>query len=123
MSDNNDIRSFVTLIENYEKDRKEVDEIIDEEGDCGCDDEHVEEGEMKHGHDDMDENKEADERVKEVLSEEGEFWDHFEKDNDFEMEENNGMYCVKGADTGFHYGSHVDYDCAASHVESLREYQ
>jgi len=121
MCDNN-MRTYVSLIENYEKDRKEVDELIDENEDCGCDDE-MEEGSMKHGHDEMDENKEADKRIKEVLSEDGDFWEHFEKDNDFDMEENNGMYCVKGADTGFHYGSHVDYDCAASHVESLRNYQ
>jgi len=119
MSDNN-LRNYVTLIENYEKDRKEVDDLIDEE--CGCGDD-MEEGSMKHGHDGMDENKEADKRVKEVLAEDGDFWEHFEKDNDFEMEENNGMYCVKGVDTGFHYGSHVDYDCAASHVESLRNYE
>lgn len=115
MSDNNDIRNYVTLIENYSN--EEVDELIDED-DCGCD----EVNEDNHD-EDIDENKEADERVKEVLSEDGEFWANFEKDTDFEMEENNGMYCVKGADTGFHYGSHVDYDCAASQVESLRNYQ
>lgn len=115
------IRNYVSLIEGYEKDRKDIDELIDEDEDCGCDDD-MEES-KKYGHEEMDENQEADKRVKEVLSEDSDFWSNFEEDTDFEMEENNGMYCVTGVDTGFHYGSHVAYDCAASHVESLRNYE
>lgn len=91
-----DINKYVTLIESAE-----------EEEDHSVEEEHLE-GDS--------------EEEEEVLTEDGSFWENFEKDTDFELNEVNGMYCVTGLDSQFHYGSHVDYDCAADHAESLRNY-
>lgn len=125
MSNDQSLEQYVKLIEGAEKEERDVDEEYLE-----TDSEELEEKSedmkykgSKHGKDDFDENDDADERVEEVLSEENDtFWENFEEDSDFEIDENNGMYCVRGTDTNFHYGSHVSYDCAADHVESLKDY-
>lgn len=116
----NQMSKYVRLIESagdYKDDLEDMDkpkhdhepEYVDE---CECDEE-----------EEVLENDDADDRVEEVLSEDGAFWENFGKDVEFEIEENNGMYCIRGDETGFHYGSHVDYDCAVSHQESLKNYQ
>lgn len=107
----NEFRNYVRLIESAHDTVDSDDEIIDEE--CTCDDESHEDQINEIEHNDSNE----------IIDEDSGFWENFEKDSDFELNENNGMYCVRGVDTSFHYGSHVDYDCAADHIESLRNYQ
>lgn len=97
----NDMENYVKLIEGFE-------EPLNEEEDDEIEEEHLET------------NDEDDEE--ETLTEDGSFWEHFEKDEDFELQEVNGMFCITGEDTKFHYGSHVDYDSASDHIESLRNY-
>lgn len=103
----NKLRQYVNLIEGAEHEEFEEDYLESE-------DEELLDDELEEG--------DAEDRVKEVLEEDNTFWENFEEDSDFEIEENNGMYCVRGVDTEFHYGSHVSYDCAADHVESLKDY-
>lgn len=112
-----ELHEYVALIESaeYDVDADELD--IEHDQDEYDEVEHeneVDEGKHSDEHDDEDD----------VLKEDdGTFWDNFEKDSEFELEETNGMYCVKGMDTGFHYGSHVEYDVATSHLESLKNYE
>lgn len=119
-----ELHEYVALIESaeYDVDADELD--IEHEQDEYDDVDH--ENEVDEGEKSIDEDKHdsEDEDDDDVLNEDdGTFWDNFEKDSDFELEEHNGMYCVKGMETGFHYGSHVEYDVATGHLESLKNYE
>lgn len=117
----NELHNYVKLIESAHQ-NIEDDVEIDEECECG---EEFDEA-VNYDVDTDESTDESEEKAStsdDVLDEDSSFWENFEKDSDFELDENNGMYCVRGVDTSFHYGSHVDYDCAADHIESLRNYQ